>query len=61
MEWGYALLKKNSTAPIDGCYVVSIKNSTITLNKSNTATGEYMEPIILLHHRLVLLLPIRLM
>ncbi|GJQ43675.1 MAG: hypothetical protein JETCAE03_31730 [Ignavibacteriaceae bacterium] len=38
MEWGYALLKKNSTAPIDGCYVVSIKNSTITLNKSNTAT-----------------------
>ncbi|MBK9099326.1 MAG: T9SS type A sorting domain-containing protein [bacterium] len=38
MEWGYALLKKNATAPVDGCYFVTIKNSTITLNKANTST-----------------------
>ena len=38
MEWGYALLKKNASAPIDGCQFVTIKNSTITLDKQNTAT-----------------------
>jgi len=38
MEWGYALLKKNSSAPVDGCYFVNIKNSTITLDKANTST-----------------------
>ncbi|NWG27626.1 MAG: T9SS type A sorting domain-containing protein [Ignavibacteriaceae bacterium] len=38
MEWGYALLKKSATAPVDGCYFVTIQYSVITLNKSNTAT-----------------------
>ena len=38
MEWGYALLKKSLTAPVNGCYFVTIKNSTITLDKSNSAT-----------------------
>lgn len=38
MEWGYALLKKNSIAPFDGCYFVTIKNSVITLDKQNTST-----------------------
>lgn len=38
MEWGYALLKKNASAPVVGCQFVTIKNSTITLNKQNTAT-----------------------
>jgi hypothetical protein len=38
MEWGYALLKRNLTVPIDGCNFVTIKNSTITLDKSNTVT-----------------------
>lgn len=35
MEWGYALLKANDTAPIDGCQSVVIKNCTITLNKEH--------------------------
>ena len=26
MEWGYALVKKNSVAPIDGCQIISIRN-----------------------------------
>ncbi|HQI42362.1 MAG TPA: hypothetical protein PK665_14810, partial [Ignavibacteriaceae bacterium] len=38
MEWGYALLKRNSTAPIDGCNFVTIKNSTITFSNQNTAS-----------------------
>ena len=33
MEWGYALLKRNSSSPADGCQYVTIKNSTITLAK----------------------------
>jgi len=42
MEWGYALVKRNATAPVDGCWYVVIKNSTITLNKANTsAAGIY--------------------
>lgn len=35
MEWGYALVKKQNTAPFDGCQNVIIKNCTITLNKLN--------------------------
>ncbi len=35
MEWGYALVKANSTAPFDGCQNVTIKNCTITLNKAD--------------------------
>ncbi|PZF71987.1 Ig-like domain-containing protein [Taibaiella soli] len=38
MEWGYALLKLNNTAPFDGCQNVTIKNCTITMNKANTAS-----------------------
>lgn len=34
-EWGYALLKKQGTAPYDGCQHVVIKNCTISLNKLN--------------------------
>jgi len=35
MEWGYALVKKQNTAPFDGCQHVVIRNCTITLNKIN--------------------------
>jgi hypothetical protein len=35
MEWGYALLKVDGT---NGCWFVTIKNCTITLNKANTNT-----------------------
>jgi trimeric autotransporter adhesin len=35
MEWGYALVKKQSTAPFNGCQHVTIRNCTITLNKIN--------------------------
>ena len=35
IEWGYALLKKSSTAPFDGCQNAIIRNCTITLNKTN--------------------------
>ncbi|MFA5405353.1 MAG: hypothetical protein WC358_10500, partial [Ignavibacteria bacterium] len=38
MEWGYALLKRNSTAPFDGCQNNTIQNCTITLNKTNTVS-----------------------
>jgi hypothetical protein len=40
MEFGYALVKLNggSTPPYDGCQNVTIKNSTITLNKYLSAT-----------------------
>jgi uncharacterized protein (TIGR02145 family) len=38
MEWGYALVKKQNTAPFDGCQYVTIRNCAITLNKSNTAS-----------------------
>ncbi len=38
MEWGFALLKKQNTAPFDGCQHVVIKNCTITLNRSNTSS-----------------------
>ncbi|MEI7727736.1 MAG: hypothetical protein WCK09_21700, partial [Bacteroidota bacterium] len=43
MEWGYAMVKKNPSAPADGCQNITIKNCTITLNKANTAsTGIHM-------------------
>lgn len=35
MEWGYALLKQNSTIPYDGCQHVTIRNCVISLNPSN--------------------------
>jgi hypothetical protein len=35
MEWGYALVKKQNTAPINGCQNVVIRNCVITLNKVN--------------------------
>jgi subtilisin-like proprotein convertase family protein len=38
MEWGYALLKLQNTAPFDGCQNVTIKNCTVTLNKANANT-----------------------
>ncbi|RKY99770.1 MAG: hypothetical protein DRQ13_01680, partial [Ignavibacteriae bacterium] len=38
MEWGYALVKRNASAPVDGCWNVTIKNATITLNRANTAS-----------------------
>jgi hypothetical protein len=31
MEWGYALLKLQNTAPFDGCQYVTIKNTNISL------------------------------
>jgi hypothetical protein len=37
MEWGYALVKKNSSSPIDGCQYVAIGNCNITL--VNTYAG----------------------
>ncbi len=43
MEWGFALLNKQATAPYDGCNNNTIKNSSITLNRSNTVSkGIYM-------------------
>lgn len=36
MEWGYALVKKQNTAPFDGCQFVTIKNCDVSLNKANT-------------------------
>jgi hypothetical protein len=38
MEWGYALVKSQNTAPFDGCQSVTIKNCTVTLNKADTAS-----------------------
>lgn len=38
MERGYALVKLQNTAPFDGCQNVTIRNCTITLNRSNTPT-----------------------
>lgn len=38
MEWGYALVKKNSSAPIDGCSHVVIKNCSISLTQTYTST-----------------------
>lgn len=38
MDWGYALVKKNASAPVDGAQNVVIKNCAIKLNKLNTAS-----------------------
>ena len=38
MEFGYALVKRNATAPFVGCQNDTIKNCNITLNKANTVT-----------------------
>lgn len=38
MEWGYALLKRQTVAPFDGCQFVTIKNCTVTLLRTNTAS-----------------------
>lgn len=38
MEFGYALLKANNTAPVNGCQYVTIKDCNITLNPILTAT-----------------------
>ncbi|MFZ4402088.1 MAG: beta strand repeat-containing protein, partial [Bacteroidales bacterium] len=38
MEWGYAIVKGSSIPPVNGCQFVTIKNCSITLNKSNTAS-----------------------
>ncbi len=38
MEWGYALVKLQNTAPFDGCQNVNIRNCSITLNITNSAT-----------------------
>jgi hypothetical protein len=35
IEWGYALLLKNGSAPFDGCQYVTIKNCKITLLQSS--------------------------
>jgi hypothetical protein len=37
-DWGYALLKGSSSAPVDGCQYVTIKNCNISLNKTNLAS-----------------------
>ncbi|MBI2416970.1 MAG: hypothetical protein HYV28_03550 [Ignavibacteriales bacterium] len=38
MEFGYALLKKNATAPFDGCQNITIKNCSVSLNRTNVAS-----------------------
>lgn len=38
MEFGFALLNRNATAPFDGCQNNTIRNCSITLNKANTAS-----------------------
>lgn len=38
MEFGFALLNRNATAPFDGCQNNTIRNCSITLNRTNTAT-----------------------
>ena len=51
MEWGYALVKKDST---DGCWYVTIKNSNISLNHTNSnSAGIYSgnhKPSATVHH-----------
>jgi hypothetical protein len=38
MEWGFALIKKQNTAPFDGCQYIVIKNCSVSLTKSYTST-----------------------
>jgi hypothetical protein len=35
IDWGYAMVKKNSTAPFDGCQHVTIKNCSISMSRGN--------------------------
>ena len=35
MEWGYALVNLNAASPFDGCQNVTIKNCSVTLDRSN--------------------------
>ncbi len=44
MEWGYALLKKSTAAPADGCNFIIIRNCTISLEKQNTSTWGIYAP-----------------
>ena len=37
MEWGIALLKRNASAPFDGCNNNTIQNCNIKLNRANTS------------------------
>ena len=41
MEWGYALVKKQNTAPFDGCQYVVIKNCKVTLTEASGSKGIY--------------------
>ncbi len=43
VDWGFALVKKNSSAPFDGCQHITIRNCTINLTKmsSGSAYGIY--------------------
>ncbi|MFZ4401773.1 MAG: T9SS type A sorting domain-containing protein [Bacteroidales bacterium] len=38
MEWGYAIIKGSNISPTNGCQFVTVKNCSITLNKTNAAT-----------------------
>ena len=42
IEWGFALLKRNATAPYDGCQNVTIRNCTIKLGGADQSTGIYL-------------------
>lgn len=43
MEWGIALVKRNATAPFDGCQNVKVLNNTISLSRLNAAAvGVYL-------------------
>ena len=42
VDWGYALIKKNSAAPFDGCQNVTIRSCNINMNRGNgNAFGIY--------------------
>ena len=42
IEWGYALVKRQNVAPMDGCQHCTINSCNITMNKANTkAVGIY--------------------
>ncbi|MBK7215157.1 MAG: hypothetical protein IPH88_18075 [Bacteroidales bacterium] len=42
IEWGYALVKRQNSAPFDGCQHITISGCAITLNRTNTkAIGIY--------------------
>lgn len=38
MEWGFGLLRKNNTAPFDGCSNIIISNCSVTLTSTYTST-----------------------